>query len=98
MTKLYYSSKIFLNVLEILAGLLIIGTIIKKHKTIKTITTGSYLIIIAATMIITQNLLEMVKPLGEYAEVMETTIFLLIAIGIGSLKSSKRSARKKTLK
>ena len=88
-----YNANLFLNVLQIISGLLIFGTLLKKFRAFAKFTEGAYFLLAAAILIMAKDLMQIFMNLGQYNEVVDTLIYLLFALGIvyftGKLKLKK---------
>ncbi len=78
-----YSTSAFISILELLCGLLIVGTIVKKFQDFRKFTQGAVLIVIAGFVIVAKQLFSLA---GSYVlfpnEMYDLFIYLFFAIGI----------------
>ncbi|PIN99623.1 hypothetical protein COT72_05080 [archaeon CG10_big_fil_rev_8_21_14_0_10_43_11] len=87
----FYEPTIFLNILEILTGLLIISTVIKRFGGIEKITQGGMLILLSGIVIIGSALYSILNvPDPLFINLFDTLIFLLFSVGLLYLSKNVR--------
>ncbi|MBR9679271.1 MAG: hypothetical protein GON13_03315 [Nanoarchaeota archaeon] len=84
-----YDAVLFLRILELLCGLLIIGTLIKKFKDFKKFTEGAILIFIAGLIIVFKQLFDL-SELNTTLPDEFFNLFIYLFFAIGILYFSKR--------
>ncbi len=79
----YYDPVIFLNILEILSGLLIVSTIIKRFQAIDKITKGGIFIMFSGTLIIGSSFYRLMFDADILIQnFLYTLVFISFSIGL----------------
>jgi hypothetical protein len=84
-----YDAVLFLRILELLCGLLIIGTLVKKFKEFKKFTEGAILILVSGLIIVLKQLFDL-SGLNTTLPDEFFNLFIYLFFAIGLLYFSKR--------
>ena len=84
-----YDAVLFLRILELLCGLLIIGTLVKKFKEFKKFTEGAILILVSGLIIVLKQLFD-ISGMNTTLPDEFFNLFIYLFFAIGLLYFSKR--------
>lgn len=80
--ELFYEPELFLSLLELVCGLIIIGTILQRVSYFRELNWGKILILISGFIIVVKEIFFMAGYLPVSMKMINTIVFICFALGI----------------